>query len=175
MPGSRAGLYSFKPALNTVSMDGIFQCSPELDVVGGLARSTADVALLSQTALTDEARALLPPEGYQKFLTKTFDSLRIGFLDPTKWSLHPDIVKLDESVLKQMVPSPISLVWTKLTIMQNDMYFAAIERIKDQAPEASVSYPVTLSPATDLWYEGQNPISIILCRQFPAISTILFC
>ena len=103
MPGSRAGLYAFKPALNAVSMDGIFKSSVELDVVGGFARSTADLALLSQTALTEENRTLLSPEGYQKFLTKTFDSLRIGFLDPTRWSLHPKIVKLDEHLVKQMV------------------------------------------------------------------------
>jgi Asp-tRNA(Asn)/Glu-tRNA(Gln) amidotransferase A subunit family amidase len=101
MPGSRVGLYTFKPALNAVNMDGVFKGSVELDAVGGLARSTADLALLSQIALTEEKRNLLSQEGYQKFLTKTFDSLRIGFLDPTKWSLHPDIVQLDEHILKQ--------------------------------------------------------------------------
>ncbi|KAH6714418.1 amidase signature domain-containing protein [Leptodontidium sp. MPI-SDFR-AT-0119] len=146
MPGSRAGLYAFKPALNAVNMDGIFKSSIELDVVGGLARSTADLALLSQTALTEEKRNLLPQEGYQKFLTKTFDSLRIGFLDPTKWSLHPNIVQLDEHILKQM----------------NEIYFAAIERIKTHATEAFVSYPVDIPPATDLWYEGQNPIDVVM-------------
>ncbi len=103
MPASRAGLYAFKPALNAVTMDGVFKSAVELDVVGGLARSTLDLALLSQTALTEEKRNLLPDEGYLKFLTKTFDSLRIGFLDPTKWSLHPKIVQLDEQILKQMV------------------------------------------------------------------------
>ncbi|PTB48318.1 hypothetical protein M431DRAFT_100241, partial [Trichoderma harzianum CBS 226.95] len=146
MPGSRAGLYAFKPALNTVNMDGVFKTSVELDVVGGLARSTADLALLSEVALTEEKRKLLPEEGYQKYLTKTFDLLRIGFLDPTKWSLHPSIVQLDEATLKQM----------------NDIYFAAIGLVKEHAIKTSVTYPVDIPPATDLWYEGRNPIDVII-------------
>jgi len=101
MPASRAGLYAFKPALNAVTMDGVFKSTVELDVVGSLAKSTADLALLSQTALTEEKRNLLLDKGYLTFLTKTFDSLRIGFLDPTKWSLHPKIVQLDEQILKK--------------------------------------------------------------------------
>jgi amidase len=103
MPACRAGLYALKPALNSVYMDGVFRSSIELDVVGGLARSASDLALLSYCALTKEKQDLLPMEGYQKYLTKTFDSLRIGFLDPTKWSLHPDIVQLDHVILQQMV------------------------------------------------------------------------
>ncbi|KAJ8125494.1 hypothetical protein O1611_g8145 [Lasiodiplodia mahajangana] len=146
MPASRAGLYAFKPALNAVSMDGVFKSSLELDVVGGLARSARDLALLSQTALTEEKRKPLPEEGYLKFLTRTFDGLRTGFLDPTKWSLHPNIVNLDEVILKQM----------------NEMYFAALNRIKEHATEGSVIYPVDIPPATDLWYEGQNPIDVVL-------------
>jgi amidase len=164
MPGSRVGLYTFKPALNAVNMDGVFKGSVELDAVGGLARSTADLALLSQIALTEEKRNLLSQEGYQKFLAKTFDSLRIGFLDPTKWSPHPDIVQLDEHILKQMVRFPILFVWSKLTIMENELYFAAIERIKSHATKAFVAYPVDILPATDLWYEGQNPIDVVMCR-----------
>ncbi|OIW31693.1 amidase signature enzyme [Coniochaeta ligniaria NRRL 30616] len=133
MPATRAGLYVFEPALNAVSMDGVFKSSVELDVVGGLARSTADLALLS----------------YQQFLTKTFDSLRIGFFGPTTWSLHPDIIQLDELILKQM----------------NEIYFAAVERIKQHAPEVSVVYPVDIPPATDLWYEGKNPISVVMAYE----------
>ncbi|KAH0591777.1 hypothetical protein MHUMG1_10476 [Metarhizium humberi] len=149
MPASRAGLYALKPTLNTVGMDGVFRSSIELDVVGGLARSTADLAVLSQTALTRENRGLLSEEGYLRFLTKNFDSLRIGFLDLTKWSLHPNIVDLDEVILKQM----------------NEIYFAALKRIKKHATKGSAVYPVDIPPATDLWYKGQNPIDVIMCKQ----------
>jgi len=103
MPACRAGLYAFKPALNAVNMDGVFKSSVELDVVGGLAKSTTDLALLSYSALTQEKQDLLPAEGYQKYLTKNFDALRMGFLDSTKWSLHPDTVQLDKVILEQMV------------------------------------------------------------------------
>ena len=146
MPGTRAGLYAFKPALQAVNMEGVFKSSMELDVVGGLARSTADLARLGQIALTDEKRNLLPPEGYQKYLTKTFESLRIGFLDPTKRSLHPDIVQLDELILKQM----------------NQMYFEAVARITRHATDAFVAYPVDIPPAKELWYERRNPIGVVM-------------
>ncbi|KAI0505485.1 amidase signature enzyme [Xylaria bambusicola] len=146
MPGSRAGLYAFKPAFNVVNMDGVFKSSLELDVVGGLARSPRDLALLSQAALTEEKRQLLPEAGYLGFLTGNFNGLRTGFLDPTKWSLHPNIVKLDDIILKQMT----------------EMYFAAFDRIKECAADGSVVYPVDIPPATDLWYEGQNPIEVVI-------------
>jgi Asp-tRNA(Asn)/Glu-tRNA(Gln) amidotransferase A subunit family amidase len=103
MPACRAGLYALKPTRNIVYMNGVFKTSAELDVVGGMARSASDLALLSYCALTQEKQDLLPMEGYHKYLTKNFDSLRIGFLDPTKWSLHPDIVQLDQVILQQMV------------------------------------------------------------------------
>jgi amidase len=48
--------------------------------------------------------------------------------------------------------------------MENEIYFAAIERIKNHATEAFVAYPVDIPPATDLWYEGQNPIDVVMCR-----------
>ncbi|KAH8732115.1 amidase signature domain-containing protein [Phaeosphaeriaceae sp. PMI808] len=92
MPASRAGLYALKPALRVVDMEGVFRCSVDLDVVGGLARSTVDLALLSYLSLIKEKRESLPPDGYQKFLTQKFDALNIGFLDPKKWSLYPNIV-----------------------------------------------------------------------------------
>jgi amidase len=99
MPSSRAGLYALKPTLRAVDMEGVFRCSVDLDVVGGLAWSTADLALLSYLSLLKEKRESLPPDGYQKFLTRKFDALNIGFLDPKKWSLHPDIVQFDEQIL----------------------------------------------------------------------------
>lgn len=103
MPASRAGLYAFKPALNTVDMSGVLRTSMELDVVGGLAKSVSDVALIAEVALTKDERRLLPHDGYRSFLSQKFDSLRIGFVDPTLWSLHPDVVRLDEHILKEMV------------------------------------------------------------------------
>ena len=49
-------------------------------------------------------------------------------------------------------------------MVENDLYFKAIERIKTYTSEANVAYPVDLPPATDLWYEGQNPIEVVMCR-----------
>lgn len=103
MPGARAGLYAFKPALGAVDMDGVYQTSMSLDVVGGLAKSVADLALLTEAALTDAERRLLPHDGYRSYLNKTFDALRIGFVDPKVWSFHPDVVHLDDRILREMV------------------------------------------------------------------------
>ena len=103
MPAASAALFALKPTLDSVSMDGVFRTSTELDVLGGMARSTADVAMLTQTALTDASRKLLPDGSYQKFLTKDFRSLKIGFVNPVKWSLHATFVQLPESTAKQIV------------------------------------------------------------------------
>ncbi|KAJ5703975.1 hypothetical protein N7493_011113 [Penicillium malachiteum] len=146
MPASRAGLYALKPTLNSVDMDGVFQSSLELDVVGGLARSAADLAILSHACFKAEKRNLLPGGGYLKFLTGDSDSPRIGFLDSAKWLLHPDIVNLDKGTLDQM----------------NEIYLAAIQRIKEHSSADSVVHPIDIPHATELWYEGQNPIDIIM-------------
>jgi amidase len=52
----------------------------------------------------------------------------------------------------------------KAKIVKNEIYFTVIERIKKYATESSVAYPVDIPPATDLWYEGQNPIEVVMCR-----------
>jgi amidase len=165
MPACRAGLYALKPTLNSVYMDGVFKTSAELDVVGGLTRSASDLATLSYCALTQEKQDLLPKGGYHKYLTKNFDSLRIGFLDPTKWSLHPDIVQLDKVILQQMVRLRcVFPVFASTENFQNDMYVAMVDRVRDHAAETSVKYPVDLPPASDLWYEGRDPIDILVCE-----------
>jgi amidase len=165
MPACRAGLYALKSTRNSVYMNGVFKTSAGLDVVGGMARSASDLALLSYCALTQENQDLLPMEGYHKYFTKNFDSLRIGFLDPTKWSLHPDIVQLDQVILQQMVRLRyIFLVFASTEELQNDMYVATVDRVRNHAAETSVEYPVDLPPASDLWYEGRDPIDVLVCE-----------
>jgi amidase len=44
------------------------------------------------------------------------------------------------------------------------MYVATVDRVRDHAAETSVKYPVDLPPASDLWYEGQDPIDILVCE-----------
>ncbi|QLI71142.1 uncharacterized protein G6M90_00g080810 [Metarhizium brunneum] len=58
----------------------------------------------------------------------------------------PEIVNLDEIILKQM----------------NEIYFTALERIKKHDTKGPVVSPVNIPPATDLWYKGQNPIDVIM-------------
>ncbi|ORY01502.1 hypothetical protein BCR34DRAFT_605897 [Clohesyomyces aquaticus] len=102
-----------------------FKSSAELDVMRGLAPSTTDLALLSPTTLTEEEQQHLLPEGYQKFQAETCDSL-VGFLDPTKWSLYPNIVPPDEEALEHMAsqdPAPqetSSAIKKKMTTVAKD-------------------------------------------------------
>lgn len=45
----------------------------------------------------------LPQDGSPKCLGKTSHSLRICFLDFTRWTPNPDIVQLDDLVLEQIL------------------------------------------------------------------------
>jgi hypothetical protein len=47
---------------------------------------------------------------------------------------------------------------------QNDMYFATLDQVRHHATGISVRYPVDIPPASDLWYEGRNPIDILMCE-----------
>jgi aspartyl-tRNA(Asn)/glutamyl-tRNA(Gln) amidotransferase subunit A len=48
VPASACGIAGLKPTFGLISRSGVMQCSSSLDVVGPLARSVADVALLTE-------------------------------------------------------------------------------------------------------------------------------
>lgn len=51
MPATHAALYALKPALDSAEMDGIARIARNKDVVGALARSPHDVAVMTEALL----------------------------------------------------------------------------------------------------------------------------
>lgn len=104
-PAARAALYSLKLSRNSVDMDGVLRISRTYDIVGGMARSPADLAVISEVLLNDTARAKVPVGGYSSALTTTWNGLRVGFLNENIWMLVEGVCKRDPAILAQTVSS----------------------------------------------------------------------
>jgi amidase len=102
-PAARAALYAIKPTPGTTEMDGIWMVSDVFDAVAGMAKSTRDLALVTEIVLNDDARSKLPKDGYLSNLKTNFSGLSIGFLDPGVWRWPPHVQKQEEGTLEQIV------------------------------------------------------------------------
>ncbi|KAF2109934.1 amidase signature domain-containing protein [Lophiotrema nucula] len=102
MPSTRAALYAIKPTIDLVSNDGIIPCSSFLDSAGPMAKCAQDVADLLD-ALVDKTKTTIPEGGYRTCLIGSFESLKIGTLDPEVWKFSVRVIKPDEGATKQMI------------------------------------------------------------------------
>jgi amidase len=82
-PASKAGVYGMKPTWGSVSTAGAFRISRSFDGIGGMAKTPADLASLIETILLPEARAKVPADGYESFMTGNWEGLRIGVVEST--------------------------------------------------------------------------------------------
>ena len=105
-PLARAGLYAPKPTIGSTELGGIFAVSEDFDAVGAMAKSTLDLAVLSELLLNPQARSQLPPDGYLSFLKKDFRGLSIGFVDPEKWQWPEVLQRQEGNSLQQLVDKP---------------------------------------------------------------------
>lgn len=83
-PASKAGLYSMVPTCGQdgyVSTEGVFRISKSYDGIGGMAFTAEDLAKIIPIILKPEARSKLPVDGYESFMTGSWERLRIGFID----------------------------------------------------------------------------------------------
>ena len=83
--------------------------SNDFDSLGAMAKSTRDLALVTELVLTPEARGKLPEDGYVLFLRKDFDGMRIGFADPKTWSWPENLQPQYRNSREQLV----SLLWSR--------------------------------------------------------------
>lgn len=81
----------------------MFQLSKALDVVGGMAKSVSDLALLTEVLIKPEARAKLPNSSYSSSLKKSFAGLKIGFLDFESWKWPEKSLSISKDVMDQLV------------------------------------------------------------------------
>lgn len=109
MPATRAALYGLKPALDSAEMGGIARTSKNKDVVGALARSPHDIAVITEALLKPQYLEQISQGHLTDFLTKSFKGLRIGVLDPRVWKYPPNTANTPEDIVIEMA-SPFSVI-----------------------------------------------------------------
>nr|ODN89884.1 hypothetical protein L204_06161 [Cryptococcus depauperatus CBS 7855] len=145
MPATRAALYALKPALDSTEMDGIARTSKNKDVVGALARSPHDVAVITEALLKPQYREQISKGHLTDFLTKSFKGLRIGVLDPRVWKYPSDTANTPEDMVIEMA----------------SLFSAVISKIGSEE-DVHVEYPVSIPMISDLNVEGKPSLGIIL-------------
>ncbi|KAL7935680.1 amidase signature domain-containing protein [Trichoderma chlorosporum] len=129
-PASRAALYAMKPTIGTVSMDGVVPVTESLDSVGAMARSPADLAVVTEML---QATGPNHDERLSQLMTRKWDGLRIGFVDENVWKLPEWLCKNDDAALSQM----------------RKEYHSVRKMLSDAG--VHVEYPVLLPPSERVW------------------------
>ena len=100
---TRAALFTLKPTPGSVGMSSIWPVSVHFDAVGGMAKSVIDLINISDCLLEPNARGSFQWEELVECLSKTFQGLRIGFLDPRVWHYSSELVEKIEEIDRQIV------------------------------------------------------------------------
>lgn len=93
-PSTRAGLYALKPTVGVQDTTGLYTMTDFFDSPGPMAKSAADVRILSEILL---GRMLHSPK------LSSWEGLSVGFLDPKIWSMSSDFCTQFEGTAEQMV------------------------------------------------------------------------
>ncbi|KAK4151888.1 amidase signature domain-containing protein [Chaetomidium leptoderma] len=112
-PASRQALYALKPTLGFVSAEGSWSISKSLDTPGAMARSVHDLAAATEALLNPAARAKLPTNGYQSFMSTSFKDMKLGVVNPAVWRFPPDLWVPSEEA-KQQHDTAYSETWGKM-------------------------------------------------------------
>ncbi|KAI1127437.1 amidase signature domain-containing protein [Nemania abortiva] len=145
MPSTRAALYALKPALGSVEMDGIVRTSKNKDVVGAIARSPHDVAVITEALLKPEYLQQIPQGPLTEFLTRSFKGLRIGVLDPREWKYPSETANTPKDLVAEM----------------HENLEAVIGKINSYE-DVHVEYPVSIPKVSDFDVDGEPSLGIIL-------------
>lgn len=81
-PAGKAGLYAIRLTLGTVSANGVFRITRSFDGTGGMAKTSSDLAALTENILAPEARGNLQSGGFESVITGKWDGLRISIAEP---------------------------------------------------------------------------------------------
>jgi amidase len=68
-----------------------------------MAKSVTDLAIITELLHTDQVRSKLPTGGYLSSLSKSFEGLKVGFLDPAIWHLPESLCPQIPSVVQELV------------------------------------------------------------------------
>ena len=92
-PASRAALFGIKVTIGAVSTEGTSPTSHLTDSIGGMAKSAEDLAHLVDS--------LIDGKNFAQDLSKTFDGIKVGFVDDKLWSLGAFVCNPDPALIAQ--------------------------------------------------------------------------
>ncbi|KAJ5926219.1 Amidase [Penicillium verrucosum] len=92
-PSTRAGLYALKSTIGAQNTTGLYTMTEFFDSPGPMAKSAADVRVLSEILL---GRLFTSPK------LGSWEGLSVGFLDPNIWTLSVDLCTQLEGTAEQM-------------------------------------------------------------------------
>ncbi|KAI6080632.1 amidase signature enzyme [Hypoxylon rubiginosum] len=155
-PASRQALYALKPTLGSITAEGCWRVSQTRDIPGVMARSARDIAAVLAVLVDDVVRSRLPPDGYMPFLTKKFDGLRVGFVDPTLFRFPLDFWTPSDEAKEQ----------------HDNAYLDTIEIIRKHG--AIVKHPVNLPSPTELTLDDEwTPATVNTYEHRAAVNEFL--
>ncbi|KAF2469965.1 amidase signature enzyme [Lindgomyces ingoldianus] len=120
-PATRAALYGLKATLGSAPTWGSQPITPIFDSIGGMAKTPSDLANLME---------VLQEKRYAEFLTKSWEGLKIGFVDPALWQPAPFVVE----------PVP------EFTAQSNEAFASAVERIRGKGAKVVENVPLITLP-----------------------------
>ncbi len=106
-PAGRSSLYALKLTVGNFAPDGIFRLTKSLDSIGGMAKCSSDLAILTRmlisTAQTDIDTANIGSIDLEAVRAKQFKELAVGFVDPEVWRLPSFLLDPTDEYKKQTV------------------------------------------------------------------------
>ncbi|KAF2793354.1 amidase signature enzyme [Melanomma pulvis-pyrius CBS 109.77] len=94
MPACRAGLYALKLTPGSVDNTGVQPAAPSFDCLGGFAKNVRDLAHLVAIIQGHEPGKYISSE-------TSWEGLKIGFSDPTKWRSYPSAMETVDGYWEQ--------------------------------------------------------------------------
>lgn len=96
-PSTRAALYALKPTVGIQDSTGLYCMTEFFDSPGPMAKSAADVRVLTEILLGRKFN--LPAESESNI----WEGIEVGFLDPKVWKMADDFCTQFEGTAEQMV------------------------------------------------------------------------
>ncbi|KAJ5673954.1 amidase signature enzyme, partial [Penicillium macrosclerotiorum] len=164
-PSIRAGLYALKPTIGTQDTTGLYTMTEFFDSPGPMAKSAADVRVLSETLL-----------GRLFEKSHSWEGLSIGFLDPKLWNMLAEFCKQFEGTAEQMVDEYEEMV-ANLRSERYSLRYPVY--CKDPSvlpatilPIALSGYPIATVPIGQLRYKSR-PFGLCLVARADKEETLL--
>ena len=103
VPATRHDVYALKPTLGLISQDGICPISSDFDSAGPIAKCATDIAIMMDALVDPNKLSEIPQGSYIPFLTRSFEGIRIGVLNPSEWRMPPTTLFPNASAEAQTV------------------------------------------------------------------------